>query len=142
VLPLAGVNAAGMVVFAAVYGAAALRGLSQAAFVAALLLAFAGAVVLWVRVERVGAGNDVLARLGRIAGGFVVALLVVPSLTLMPLYFLESQLPPDAGLDHIISRVMVLLVIALGLTVLVNLVGVLTVGAALLARRTPRRAPP
>ena len=142
VLPLAGVNAAGMVVFGAVYGAAALRSLSQPAFVAALLLAFAGAVVLWVRVERSGAANGALARLGRIVGSFVVALLAVPSLTLMPLYFLESQLPPEAGLDHVISRVMVLLVIALGLTVLVNLVGALAIGAAFLARREPRRAPP
>jgi hypothetical protein len=142
VLPLAGVNAAGMVVFAAVYGAAAFRSLSHLAFVAALLLAFAGAVVLWVRVERAGVGSGALARLGRIVGGFVVALLAVPSLVLMPLFFLQSQLPPEAGLDHLISRVMVLLVIALGLTALVNVVGALAMGGALLARREPRRAPP
>jgi hypothetical protein len=142
VLALAGVNAAGMVVFAAVYGAAALRSLSQFAFAAALLLAFAGAVVLWVRVERAGAGSDALARLGRIVGGFVVALLAVPSLVLMPLFFLQSQLPPEAGLDHVISRVMVLLVIGLGLTALVNVVGALAMGGALLARRAPRHAPP
>ena len=141
-LPLAGVNVAGMVVFAAVYGAAALRSLSQLAFVAALLLTFAGAVVLWVRVERAGAASGALARLGRIVGALVLALLAVPSLVLMPLFFLQSQLPPEAGLDHVISRVMVLLVIALGLTALVNVVGAVAMGGALLTRREPRRAPP
>src|SRR5262245_48961854 len=109
-----------MVAFATVYGAAALRSLSQLAFVAALLLAFAGAVILWVRVERAGAGSGALSRLGRIVGGFVVAMLAVPTLVLTLLFFFQAQLPPEAGLDHVISRVMVLLVIALGLTALVN----------------------
>ena len=135
-LALAGVNAAGTVLFAAIYGAGALRTLSQPAFVAALLLAFAGAVILWIRVEQTGhRPADALARLGRIIAGFGLALLTVPMMVLMPLFALQSQLPAEAGLDHVISRVMVLLLIALGLTGLVNLMGALAIGGASLLRR-------
>ena len=137
-LTLAVVDAAAIAIFATIYGAGALRTLSQPAFLAALLVTFVGAVVLWVRIERTRAhGRDPLARLGRIVAGFLLALLAMPALVLMPLFGLQSQLPPEAGLDHVISRVMVLLLIALALTALVNLIGAAALAAGALCRRAP-----
>lgn len=139
VLALAGVNAAAMAVFGAIYGAGALRTLSQPAFVAALLLAFVGAVALWVRVEgRHAHRNDGVARLGRAVGGYAIALLGLPALVLAPMFALGSQLPAEAGLDHVASRVMVLLLIGLGLTAVVNAVGALVAAGAALAGRRVR----
>lgn len=137
-LAFAGVNAAAMAAFSAVYGAGALRTLSQPAFLAALLLAFAGALVLWVRVERNRRHDGALARLGRIVAGFVIAVLGLPIAVLMPLFALQSQLPPEVGLDHVTSRIMVLLFIALGLTLLVNVIGAAAIGASALARGRAR----
>jgi hypothetical protein len=128
----------GAVAFAAVYGAGALRTLSQPAFLAALLVVFVGVVACWVGVERAGArGADPLARLGRIAAGFVLPLLGLPVLVLTPLFALQSQVPPEAGFDHLISRTMVLLLAALLLVALVNVAGALVIGGAALARRGP-----
>ena len=138
-LALAGVNAAAMAVFSAIYGAGALRTLSQPAFMAALLLTFVGAVALWVRVEGHRARrNDAVARLGRATGGFAIALLGLPTLVLAPMFALGSQLPAEVGLDHVTSRVMVLLLIGLGLTAGVNAVGALVAAGAALAGRRVR----
>ena len=138
-LALAGVNAAAMAVFSAIYGAGALRTLSQPAFMAALLLTFVGAVALWVRVEGLRARrNDAVARLGRAVGGFAIALLGLPTLVLAPMFALQSQLPTEAGLEHVASRVMVLLLIGLGLTAGVTAVGgLVATGAGLIDRRGP-----
>lgn len=138
-LALAVVNAMAMAAFGAVYGAGALRALSWPAFLAALLVVFAGAVLLWLRVEGQRArGADAARRVGRGAAGLVLAVLGLPVLVLMPLLALQSHLPPEAGLDHVIARTMVLLLIALGLLVLVNLVGALVIGGTALARRSVR----
>lgn len=134
--PLAAVNALGVAVFGTVYGVAAARVLSQAAFVLALVLVFAAAVALWVRVEgAAGRGRDPIARLGRIAAALLVALLGMPALVLTPLFALQGQLPAEAGVDHVIARVMVVLLVALALTGLVNVAGALAIGGAALGRR-------
>jgi hypothetical protein len=138
-LALAVVNGMAMAAFAAIYGAGALRALSRPAFLAALLVVFVGAVLLWVRVEGQRArGADVVSRIGRGAAGLVLAVLGLPVLVLMPLFALQPHLPADAGLDHVIARTMVLLLIALALLVLVNLVGALVIGGTALARRSAR----
>jgi hypothetical protein len=124
VLALAVMNAAGALVFALVYAAAAARWLGQPAFLAALAVFFVAVTASWVRVERARGGRrDALSRLGRIAGGLVLAVIVVPGLTLMPLFALHEVLPPDAGVGEIIRPVMVLLLISLALVALMNIAG-------------------
>ena len=78
---------------------------------------------------------DAVARLGRVGGGGALALIGLPGLMLVPLFALGAQLPAEAGLDDVASRVMVLLLIWLGLAALVNAVCALVPPA-------PRRRPP
>ena len=135
-LALAAVNALSVVGFGALYAAAALRALSQGAFVAALLVAFGAAAALWVRTERAGArSRDPVARVGRIAFALLLAVVAVPVATLMPLFALQAQLPPEADLDTLTARIMVLLLAAVALAALVNLAGACVIAASALAGR-------
>jgi hypothetical protein len=47
----------------------------------------------------------------------------VPIVVLMPLFWLDSQLPPDAGLNPLLAPVMTIVLISLALIALVNVVG-------------------
>jgi hypothetical protein len=124
VLALAAMNATGALVFGLVYAAAAVRWLGQPAFLAALAVFFVAVTACWMRVERArGRHRDPLSRVGRIAGGLVLAVIAVPGLTLMPLFALHEALPPDAHVGEIIRPVMVLLLISLALVALVNVAG-------------------
>jgi ABC-type Mn2+/Zn2+ transport system permease subunit len=70
---------------------------------------------------------------------------VTPAIVLAPLFWLDEQLPAEAGLRAARGGVMALVLITLVLVVLVNVVGVLVVVArAAVGRRTARRsvAPP
>ena len=143
-LRLAAIDALVMLVFGAVYTAGAVRLLSQAAFLAALAVGFVGAIALWVRTERgVGRTADPVARLGRVVAGLMIALIAVPGAVLTPLFALQAQLPPEAGLDDVIARVMVLLLPCVALAIAMNLVGACVIAAAALVDRhrtaDPRR---
>jgi hypothetical protein len=117
-------NAAGAVVFGLLYAGAGARVLGQYAFVAALAVFFAAVTACWVRVERSrGRARDPWSRVGRIAGGLLLAVIALPGLTLMPLFALQEALPPDAALGEVIRPVMVLLLISLALVALVNVAG-------------------
>jgi hypothetical protein len=137
VLALAAVNAVGAAAFAAIYGAAALRGLSQGAFLAALVVVFVALTAVWLRVERTRPGDrDWLARIGRAAGGLVIGLVAAVALVLTPLFALRAGLPAEASDERLISGVMVILLIAMVLVVLANIAGSATL--AVLARRARR----
>lgn len=123
-LKLAGLNALAILLFLGAYGLAAAHWLSQGAFLTALLVVFGASTMLWVRTEQGTAGHrDPLSRLGRLAAGFVIAAIAVPGLVLMPLFSLREQLPAEAGLDHLLPGVMVILLAALVLGALTNVVG-------------------
>jgi len=62
-------------------------------------------------------------RIGRAALGFVAALIAVPMITLMPLFWLDTQLPPAAGLSSLLAPTMSIVLISLVLVMLVNLAG-------------------
>lgn len=143
-LALAGTDAAAAVVFGLVYAAAAARRLTQPAFVAALVIAFAGATALWVHVERSGGrGRDGLSRLARIGAALVLAVVGVPALVLMPLLALREGLPAEAGVDDVLRPALVLLLVSLALVALVNLVGLsILIGTGLARRRRAGRAGP
>ena len=139
-LALAAVNGLAALTFAAMYVAAGARLLGHAAFGAGLLVAFAGLVALWWHVEgsRPG-GRDAASRVGRIAVGFALVAVAFPPLVLMPLFALRDQLPPEAGLDHLLPGTMVAALVALALTAGVNAAGIAIALGAAVARRLRRR---
>ena len=127
VLALAAANMVGVVLFAALYATAGAHLMSQASFLGGLLVVFALVTVLWVRVEARHRALEPLRRLGRAAAGLVVVVLGVPTLVLMPAFWLDSRLPPEAGFTRYLAPLMTLVLIALVLLVLVNVVGGLVV---------------
>jgi hypothetical protein len=124
VLALAAVNVLGAVVFAGLYAVAARASAAPAALAVGLVVAFAGVTALWVRVEQRSRALEPLRRVGRVAIGLVVVVIGLPSAVLMPLFWLESQLPLEAVPILNLGPVMALLLVSLVLVVAVNGVGV------------------
>ena len=143
-LVLAAINSLGVALFAGAYGAAALRWLSQGAFLASLVVAFGLTVALWVRIERRGSlTRSPLERTGRAAAALVLTVVLVPIAVLTPFFALQSQLPPEAGADHVAGRIMVILIAALALVALANFSGgTYLMVSALGARLRGRSGPP
>lgn len=134
-LALAAVNVLGAVVFAGLYAASAAAEVSSGALLGGLLLlAFAGVTAIWVRVEQRSRGLDPFRRVGRGAIGLLIVLIGLPALVLMPLFWLESQLPPEAVPALHLGPIMALLLVGLALTVAVNAAGAV-VSVALGMRR-------
>ena len=124
-LPLAGINLIGAVVFFSIYSAAGGRRLSQGAFLASLVVFFGALTALWLRVEGSrSAGRDTVSRIGRGAAALVLVVLGLPMLVLTPLFALQETLPAEAGFHDVTRPVMVLLLISLALVVGVNVAGV------------------
>ena len=135
-LALAAANAVGVVLFGTLYVVAGARRLSQGAFVACLIVVFALMTALWVRTETRHRALQPLRRVGRVVIGLVIVLLVTPAVVLMPLFWLDEQLPREVGLHGAQGGVMALLLITLVLVVLVNVAGSIVVtGRAAFARR-------
>jgi NO-binding membrane sensor protein with MHYT domain len=125
-LNLLGTNIIGILLFGGLYAAAALRYIPSWVFPPVLIAALAGFVAFWIRIERVsGPAGGLLSRLGRILAALLLTVPAAAAFLLMPLFALRSRLPPAAGFDDLPSRAMVLLLIALTLTVLSNLCGIL-----------------
>jgi hypothetical protein len=139
-LVLGALNAMGVAVFGLIYVAAAKLLLTQGAFLAGLALCFVGLTVLWVRVERSrGPARDVLSRAGRIGAGLVLAAMGVPGVVLMPLFFVNEYVPPEAGVAEILGPVMFILLASLALVALVNVAGIAVLaGSAVVRRLRPR----
>ena len=130
-LPLAVTNGVGVLLFSVLYAVAGARWLPQPIFLVCLAVVFALVTALWVTVEeRQGSGRGALARLGRVAFGLTLVVLVVPTAALMPLFWLDSQLPAEAGLNPMLAPMMTIVLIAVALIALVNVVG----GALAIAR--------
>jgi hypothetical protein len=136
VLALGAINMVGVILFAALYATAGARLMPQEAFLACVALIFALVTFLWVRVELRHRALEPLRRLGRVAAGLVVVVLGVPTLVLMPAFWLDSRLPSEVGLTRYLAPLMTLVLISLGLVTLVNIVGGLVVaGRGALVRR-------
>lgn len=136
-LALSAINALGVAAFAAAYAAAGLRWLSQGAFLVSVIVAFVAICALWVRTERSHAvGRTPLERLGRATAGLVLVAILAPGLLLTPLFALQPHIPEQAGAEHLIGRLMVLLLVSLALVAIVNMAGALYIGlVGLRARR-------
>lgn len=125
-LNLLGTNMIGILLFGGLYAAAAYRYIPAWAFPPALLASLAGFVAFWIRIERVsGRAPGVLPRLGRILAALLLTVPAAAAFLLMPVFALRTHLPPEAGFGELPTRAMVLLLIALALTVLSNVAGVL-----------------
>jgi hypothetical protein len=131
----------GVVLFSALYAVAGAQWVPQSAFVVCLVFLFALMTALWISVEeRQGRGRGALARLGRVAFGLVLVAAGAPVVVLMPLFWLDSQLPPDASLNPLLAPVMTIVLISLALISVVNVVGgALALGRTVLAHRGCRR---
>jgi hypothetical protein len=134
-LILGAFDAMGVAVFSLIYAAGAKGLLTQGAFLTGLVTCFVGLTALWVRAERSrGPARDPLSRAGRIAGGLLLASITVPGVILMPLFFLNERLPPEAGLAPMLGPVMFILLVSLALILLVNAAGVLVLGLSAILR--------
>jgi hypothetical protein len=125
VLVLAATNTVGLLLFATLYIMAGARYLPQPAFLACLAILFVMVTVLWVRVEGRHRRLDPLSRIGRVAGGLAIVLMGAPALLLMPVFWLESILPPEAGLTPVLAPLMSVMLISVALIAAVNVIGVL-----------------
>ena len=122
-LALAATNVVGVVLFGTLYALAGARSLSQAAFGACLVVLFALVTVLWIRTEARHRGLNAARRFGRAGLALVAVIVVTPAAVLMPVFWLESILPPETGARAIPAPVMTIVLIALVLVVLTNLIG-------------------
>jgi hypothetical protein len=89
-------------------------------------------------VENRSCALDPLSRIGRGAISLLAVVIGLPVVVLMPLFWLESQLPLDAVPALHIGPVMALLLVALVLVVTVDLLGALVAVAVALGRRWRR----
>jgi len=135
VLALAATNTVGLLLFATLYIIAGARYLPQPAFLACLAILVVIVTGLWVRVEARHRALDPLRRLGRVTGGLLIVLIAAPALLLMPVFWLESVVPPEAGLKPVLAPLMSVMLISLALTVAVNVLGVATALAYAAVRR-------
>jgi hypothetical protein len=136
VLELAAANALGVALFGTLYVVAGLRYMSQAAFLGCLVVLFAVVTTLWLRVEAHHQHIRPARRFGRVAAGLVAVVIAVPIAVLMPVFWLDAQLPVEAGLNSRRGAVMVVVLIALVLTMLVNVVGGLVIALRFVLARS------
>jgi Flp pilus assembly protein TadB len=139
VFALAATNAVSVLLFGTLYAVAGAGRLSQGAFLACLGVLFALATALWVRVESRHRAFEPLRRLRRVAAGLVAIVIGTPMLVLMPLFWLDTKLPPEAGLNRLLAPIMTLVLISLVLVVLVNVAGA-GVATGLTVANRPRTA--
>ncbi len=134
-LALAATNGVGVVLFGTLYALAGARRLPQAAFVTCLIVVFALVTALWVRAEAHHRTLHLSRRVGRVTVGLLAVIVVTPAAVLMPLFWLERVLPPEADAGTVLAPVMTLVLVSLVLVVLTNLVG-----SAVIACRAVLRA--
>lgn len=135
-LALVVANAVGVVLFGALYAAAGARMIPQVPFLVCLVVLFILMTVLWVRTEARHRRLDPVRRVGRIAAGLLIVLVLTPVAVLAPLFWLDEQLPPEAGLRDVRGGVMALVLVDLVLVVFVNVAGiVVAVVRSVLGRR-------
>jgi hypothetical protein len=139
VLALAAVNVLGAVAFAGLYSLGASAQAGPAVLAGGLLLVFAGVTALWVWVEQRSRLLEPLRRIGRIAIGLVGVVIGLPIAVLMPLFWVESQLPPEVVPALHLGPVMALLLVALALVVAMNVVGAFVAVTLEVVRRLRRR---
>jgi hypothetical protein len=123
VIALVTANVVGVVLFGVLYAAAGARLMPQAAFLLCLVIIFSLTTVLWVRVEARHRALEPLRRVGRVAAALAVVVIAVPTLVLMPAFWLDASLPPEAAFTRYLAPLMTLTLVSLILVGLVNVAG-------------------
>jgi hypothetical protein len=123
VLALALANIVGAVLFGTLYAVAGASLMPQGAFLVCLPVLFVLITALWIRIERRHRMLGLLRRVGRVAIGLMLVVFAVPAVVLMPVFWLDTMLPPEAGLTSLLAPIMTIVLIALVLVGLVNVVG-------------------
>ena len=123
----------GVVLFGTLYAVAGAGWLAQAGFVPCLIVFFVLVTAIWVRTEARHRDRDGLARFGRAAFGLAAVLVGTPIMILMPLFWLDTQLPPETGVRAALAPIMTLVLVSLVLVTLSNLVGGMVVAGRALA---------
>jgi hypothetical protein len=136
VLALAAANAVGVVLFGTLYALAGAHVLSQTAFLPCLAVLFALVTGLWVRTEARHRGMRRSRRVVTAVGGLLGVMLATPALLLSLVFWLDDQLPSEAGLHAVRGGVMAVVLIALALVVATNVVGAIV--AVVRTTRAPR----
>jgi hypothetical protein len=140
VLPLLAVDLIGALAFATLYAAAASLFLARESFMLGLLALFLLVSLLWVRVERWQNGSlELVRRVGRAAFGLVAAVAVSVVVVLLPLFWLEGKLPPEAGMARLSALAMASLLFAFVHLALVHVAGSLIIAAGAMVARLYRR---
>ena len=134
---LAAANAVGVVLFGALYAVAGAGLLSQRAFLLCLGVLFLLVTAVWTWAEHRHRRLAVLARIGRAAAGLVIVVIATPMLVLMPMFWLDTRLPVDAGFRRILAPTMAVVLVSLVLAALTNIVG--AVATTVLGFRQRRR---
>ena len=124
-LALAATNGVGVVLFGALYATAGAGLMPQAAFLACLVVLLVLVTTLWVRVEARNRALEPIRRIGRGAAGLVLVVFGAPVVVLGPVFWIDTQLPPEADFTRYLGGMMTVVLIALALTVAVNVVGAL-----------------
>lgn len=141
-LTLAAVNVFGAVAFAGVYAAGSRLRDAPAVFIVAVALAFVGVTALWVYVEQRPRALEAIRRIGRGVIALLMVVIGLPMIVLMPLFWLESQLPPEAIPALHLGSVMALLLVSVSLVVATNIAGALVAtGLGILRRWRAGRGP-
>lgn len=135
-LALAAANVLGVALFGTLYVVAGLRYMSQAAFLGCLVVLFAVVTTLWLRVEAHHQHLRPSRRVGRVVVGLAAVVVAVPIAVLMPVLWLDARLPEEAGLHGRRGAVMVVVLVALVLTLLVNIVGSLVIAVRFVLARS------
>ena len=78
---------------------------------------------VWVRTEGRHRRLDPVRRMGRIVAGLLMVVVATPVAVLAPIFWLDDQLPVEAGLRAARGGIMALVLIALVLVVFVNVTG-------------------
>jgi hypothetical protein len=135
-LALIAIDLIGTLAFATLYAAGASTFLAQRSFLLSLLALFLLLSVLWFRVERWQNGSlEMVRRVGRAAFGLLAAIAVAIVAVLLPLFWLEARLPPEAGMTRLSALAMASLLFAFVHLALVHVVCSLVIVAAAVAKR-------
>ena len=138
-LALAAANVMGVALYGTIYLLAGTGRLAQAAFLVCLPLVFVLVTAVWVKTEARHRSLEPIRRLGRAAAGLAGVVLATPVLVLMPLFWLDTQLPAEAGLRPTLGPTMAVVLIALVLAVLHNMAGAVVIAVRGIGRRLARR---
>jgi hypothetical protein len=136
-LALAAANGVSVVLFGTLYAIGGARMISQPAFVACLILLFVLMTAVWVRTEGRHRRLDPVRRMGRIVAGLLMVVVATPVAVLAPIFWLDDQLPVEAGLRAARGGIMALVLIALVLVVFVNVTGIVVAAMRAVFGRRP-----